>query len=124
MVGPSSPPLPSGYQGFYSRHDPAQGYHVRCDLFISTVQDMSFTSFNVNSPLEVVAGRIHLQRFYTICSIYLPSSTPVDREELYSLFRQLPSHFLVLGDFNGDTHCGVTQSLNPGGLYWLQQSKI
>ncbi len=101
MVGPSSPPPPAGYHVFYYRHDPAKGHHGGCAILISIAQGVPFTLFNVNSPLEVVAGRIHLQRFYTIVSFYLPPNTPVDGEVFYSLFRQFLPPFLVLGDFNG-----------------------
>lgn len=116
MVGPSSPPPPAGYQAFYSHHDPAQGHHGGCALFISTTQGVPFTPFNVNSPLEVVAGRVHLQRFYTICSVYLPPNTPVDREEINSLFHQLPSPFLVMGDFNGRHPLWGDSVTNPRGV--------
>ncbi len=79
--------------------------------------------FSVNFHLEVVAGRIHLQRFYTISSIYLPPNTPVDREELYYLFCQLlsslPPHFfffLVLGDFHRRHPLWGGSVTNPRGI--------
>lgn len=81
-----------GAMSFIYPHDPDQGHHEGSGV--------SFSSFNVNSPLEVIAGRVHLRRFYTVCSIYLLPNTPVKRVEVNSLFRHLfPS--LVLGNFSG-----------------------
>ncbi len=76
---------------------------------------MPFTLFNVNSPLEVVAGRIHLQRFYTVVSLYIPPNTPADGKVFYSLFRQFPPPFLVLGDFNGRHPLWGDSVTNPRG---------
>ena len=60
----------------------------------------TLTVLPLNSPLEVVAGRLHLQKTFTFSSIYLPLSTPVVREDFTSILRLLPFPFLLLGDFN------------------------
>ncbi len=99
MVGPLSPHPPAGYKAVYSPHDPDQGHHGCSAIFISS--SLTFTVLPVKSPLEVVAGRLHLQRNFTFCSIYLPPNTPVSREDFTTVLRLLPSPFLLLGDFNG-----------------------
>ncbi len=99
MVGSLSPHPPAGYKAFYSPHDPDQGHHEGSAIFISS--SLTFTVLPLNSPLEVVAGRLHLQRTFTFCSIYLPPNMPVARENFTALLRLLPSRFLLLGDFNG-----------------------
>ncbi|KAG7174159.1 RNA-directed DNA polymerase from transposon BS-like 1, partial [Homarus americanus] len=58
---------------------------------------------------------IHLQRTYTMCSIYLPPSTPIAREDLVSLIRQLPFPSLILGDFNGRHTLWGDTIVNPRG---------
>ncbi len=99
IVGPLSPHPPAGYKAFYSSHDPDQGYHGGSAIFISS--SLTCTVLPLNSPLEVVAGRRHLQRTFTFCFIYLPPNTPVAREDFTTLLLLLPSPFLLLGDFNG-----------------------
>ena len=42
-----------------------------------------------------------LDRFYSICGIYLPPGGPVERLDLDSLIHDLPSPLLLLDDFNG-----------------------
>ncbi len=71
MVGPLSPHPPAGYKAFYSPHDPAQGYHGGSAIFISS--SLTFTVLPLNSPLEVVAGRLHLQRTFTFYLLLLHS---------------------------------------------------
>ncbi len=99
MVGPLSPHLPAGYKAFYSLHDLDQGHHGGSAIIISST--LTFTVLPLNYPLEVVAGRLHLQRTFTFCSIYLPPNTPFAREDFTAPLRLLPSPFLLLSDFNG-----------------------
>ena len=42
-----------------------------------------------------------LDKDITICSIYIPPSFFLKTEHLDSLLKQLPSPYLLLGDFNG-----------------------
>ena len=42
-----------------------------------------------------------LDKDITICSIYIPPSFSLKIEHLDSLLKQLPSPYLLLGDFNG-----------------------
>lgn len=101
MIGSSSHPSPKGYSGFYSPHDRAQGHHGGTAIFVDTSRGIAFTSFNIVSPLQVVSVQLHLRRTYTVCPLYLPPNSPVDREDFVSLVQQLPSPFIILRDFNG-----------------------
>lgn len=71
MVGATRTPPPTGYQAIYYPRDPAKGCHGSFAVFISTAQGVPLSVLNINSPLEVVAGRLHIHRFYTVCSLYL-----------------------------------------------------
>ena len=54
----------------------------------------------LNTRLQAVAVRCHLEHLYTICSIYLPPNDPIQVNDLSDLISQLPEPYLLLGDFN------------------------
>ena len=54
----------------------------------------------INSCLEVIAIRIKFPLAITICNIYLPNSCSFSENDLNELVNQLPSPFVLLGDFN------------------------
>ena len=85
MIGSSSHPLPRDYSGFYSPHDRVQGHHGGIAFFVDNSRSIAFISFNIFSPLQLVAVQLHLRRTYTVCSLYLPPNSPVDREDFVSL---------------------------------------
>ncbi|KAA5638912.1 hypothetical protein F3G58_34085, partial [Pseudomonas aeruginosa] len=66
---------------------------------------------DIISPLEVIAIRIEYPLAITICNIYLPNSCPLCENDLNNLIILLPTHFVLLGDFNshhfywGSDHC-------------------
>ena len=54
----------------------------------------------LNTNLQAVAIRCHLVRQYTICSLYVPPNSSLELQQLEDLISQLPTPFLLLGDFN------------------------
>ena len=56
---------------------------------------------NLNTELQAIAISVTLDREITICSVYIPPSFSLKIEHLDSLLKQLPSPYLLLGDFNG-----------------------
>ena len=99
MLGASTPPSPPGYRVHYSSPVNGQGHHGGTAILIRS--DVPSVPLQLQSPLQVVAAKVFLGRFYTVCSIYLPPGAPVERADLDALVRDLPSPFLLLGDFNG-----------------------
>ena len=83
---------------FYSPPDPVQGSHGSAIVISEKVLHTPFPLF---SPLQVVALQIHITRTYSICSIYLSPSTPISKEDLLSVIRQIPFPFLIFGYFSG-----------------------
>lgn len=62
---------------------------------------------------------MYVTRTYTICSLYLPPSTPIDWDALESLIQQLSAPYLILGDHNGRHPMGVKASPTlPYGGFW------
>lgn len=54
----------------------------------------------LTTTLQATAVRLTLHKTITICSIYLPPSTPFTLVELADLVKQLPPPFVLMGDFN------------------------
>ena len=115
MIGSSSHPPPRGYSGFYSPHDRAQGHHGGTAIFVDNSRGIAFTSFNILFPLQLVAVQLHLRRTYTVCSLYFPPNSPVDREDFVFLVQQLSSPFIILGDYNGGHTLWRDALVNPRG---------
>ena len=68
-------------------------------IFINNNAPHSHIPLNTN--LQAVAVSITLHRVITICSIYIPPSSRLSPKDLDDLIPQLPSPFILLGDFNG-----------------------
>ena len=56
-----------------------------------------------------------LNKVVTFCSIHLPPSDHVAKTELMNLIEQLPSPFVLLGDFNGHSPVWGHESYNSRG---------
>ena len=69
----------------------------------------------MNTPLQAVAARVTLNKVVTFCSIYLPPSDHVAKTDLINLIEQLPSPFVLLGDFNGHSPVWGNESSNSRG---------
>ena len=62
-----------------------------------------FSEVTLNTPLQAVAVRVSLDKTITFCSIYLPPSDNILFNDLDNLLDQLPTPYVLIGDFNG--HC-------------------
>ena len=65
-----------------------------------------------NTPLQAVAARVMLNKVVTFCSIYLPPSDHVAKTDVINLIEQLPSPFVLWGDFNGHSPVWGNESYN------------
>ena len=50
----------------------------------------------LNTGLQAVAVRCQLDRLYSICNLYLPTSTPIVIEDLADLIHQLPPPYIII----------------------------
>ena len=55
----------------------------------------------LNTNMQAVAVRVTLHRVITVCSVYIPPNSKIDKKQLEDLTSQLPTPFILLGDFNG-----------------------
>ena len=56
---------------------------------------------NLNTDLQAVAVRITLDKTITLCSVYIPPNSALGLAQLKNLADQLPTPFIIMGDFNG-----------------------
>ena len=54
----------------------------------------------LETTLQAIAVNISLNKTITLCSVYLPPSSPIDMTKLDHLINQLPKPFILMGDFN------------------------
>ena len=74
-----------------------------------------FSEVHLNTPLQAVAARVTLNKVVTFCSVYLPPSDHVTKTDLINLIEQLPSPFVLLGDFNCRSPIWGNESNNTRG---------
>ena len=68
-----------------------------------------------HTNLQTVAVSITLHRVITLCSIYIPPSSRLSAKDLDDLVPQLPSPFILLGDFNGHNILWGSKDINDKG---------
>ena len=66
------------------------------------------STIHLNTNLQAVAIRATLHRTITVCSVYIPPRYSLKREDLELLVNQLPTPFLLLGDFNAHSDMWVS----------------
>ena len=69
----------------------------------------------MNTNLQAVAVSITLHRVITLCSIYIPPSSRLSTKDLDDLIPQLPSPFILLGEFNGHNILWGSKDINDKG---------
>ena len=65
--------------------------------------------------LQAVAIRVSLHKTITLCSLYLPPNSAVEKHELQDLLRQLPRPAVVCGDFNAHNPLWWSSHITPRG---------
>ncbi|GFY75605.1 putative tick transposon [Trichonephila inaurata madagascariensis] len=65
--------------------------------------------------LQAVAMQVSIFSTVTICTVYLPPNAPLNFRELQELIDQLPSPFILLGDFNAHHLLWGCQDVNSRG---------
>ena len=55
----------------------------------------------LSTDLQAVAVSVSLEKEITVCSLYIPPNFTLHSQHLNSLLEQLPSPYLLVGDFNG-----------------------
>ena len=58
---------------------------------------------------------MHIRQLITVCTIYLPPNDTLQQQDLNNLIMQLPSPFLILGDFNAHSPLWGSPDTNTRG---------
>ena len=64
-------------------------------------QGIIHSHISLNTTIQAVAVRVTLHKTVTLCSIYIPPESRLRQQELDNLVDQLPTPYILLGDFNG-----------------------
>ena len=88
-----------------------EGPHGGVAIFIHT--SIPFNEIDVNTPIQAIAVRVHLQREITICNLYSSGAHIINQQVLSNLYNQLPQPCLIVGDFNA--HNQLWGSTNTDG---------
>ncbi|VDI13058.1 Hypothetical predicted protein [Mytilus galloprovincialis] len=80
---------------------------VKDNVIHSTVQ--------LTTDLQAVAIRLSLDKTITLCSIYIPPNSIIDKAKLKNLTDQLPSPFILMGDFNAHNPLRGSKTHNAKG---------
>ena len=86
------------YAIYNSEPPPGDRAHGGAAIIVSKA--IQHSVIQLRSPLQVVAIKAILGKAITICSIYLPGAEGFTYNTLQNLINQLPTPFLLLGDFN------------------------
>ena len=103
------------YQIFSSDPPPGERAHGGAAIIINKTVQCSHLPLNTH--LQAVAVQVIAKRTFSICSLYIPPNYPITINELICLVDQLPSPFLLLGDFNAhNTLWGESFTDTPGRI--------
>ena len=76
------------------------GGNAHGGVAIFVPKGVSVFKIDLNTELQAIAVSVKLQKRITVCSLYLPPGEAIQRRQLEGLINQLPTPFLLLGDFN------------------------
>lgn len=61
---------------------------------------INYTQINLTTNFQAIAVQLNLHRKITVCSIYIPPTFNFTENDMQLLIKQLPSPFILTGDFN------------------------
>ena len=73
------------------------------------------SQIHLKTNIQAVAVSVTLHRTISICSIYIPPRSKIVEKDLDEIVNQLPTLFLLLGDFNGHNFISGSDDVNDKG---------
>ena len=73
------------------------------------------TQLNLITNLEAIAITIHGKEIITICNIYLPNQLNFNENDINKIIKQLPTPYIITGDFNSHNVIWGSISTDPRG---------
>ena len=70
---------------------------------------------HLTTNLHAIAVSVTLHRTISICSVYIPPRAKIEQKDLDEIISQLPTPYLLLGDFNGHNVIWGSDDVNERG---------
>ncbi|GBM86572.1 hypothetical protein AVEN_16917-1 [Araneus ventricosus] len=102
-----------GYNSVWK--DAATGSNHSDGVCILTSNLYPSTPLTLHTSLQAVAVQVHARSLVTVCCVYLPPHDVVSQQHLETLVDQLPTPFILLGDFNGHSSLWGSDATNSRG---------
>ena len=89
-----------GFNLYHKFHDTENRASGGVSIIIN--ENIAQSILDLNTNLQAVAVRVTAHKTFTICSIYLPPRNhfTFNPRDLQDLIDQLPTPFIIMGDFN------------------------
>ncbi|GBM66900.1 TAF5-like RNA polymerase II p300/CBP-associated factor-associated factor subunit 5L [Araneus ventricosus] len=75
--------------------------------------DTPSSVITLHTNLQAVAVQVMFSNLVIVCTLYLPPSTSVNDRDLDRLVDELPTPFIIIGDFNGHSPLWSSKNTNP-----------
>lgn len=112
LIGDRTPHPPAQYRILTSEVTRDDGHERGTALLIH--RSINHSRINLNTNLQAVAAKMHLQKTITVCSVYLPHIR-TQYQDLDNLITQLHPPYLILGDFNARSPSWGAQTTDGRG---------
>lgn len=89
--------------------------HASGGVSILIKNNIKYTKIDLNTNLEAKAANVKLDQNINICNIYIPNNYQLKKKELSNLIKQLPSPFIIVGDFNSHNFIWGSQNRDKRG---------
>lgn len=97
------------------RKDYCGGMRACGGVAIFVKNTVHYEVLNINSPIQVMAVKIHHPMKFTLCNIYIPPSQTIEKVDLLNILNQLESPYLLLGDMNAHNTAWGSNDNNQKG---------
>ena len=91
------------------------GHRASGGVSILIRNDIPQSKIHLNTQLQAIAVKVTLHRTINICSLYIPPHDAINKSEINNILQQLPTPFILLGDFNSHNTIWGCRSTNHKG---------
>ena len=92
--------------------------HAHSGVAILVHNSIHLLEIGLQSTLPVIAVKVTMSHLsFIVCSLFLPPGQLLSATDLFDLFSELPTPFIIVGDFNAhNSLCGSSQTCQRGSL--------